>query len=87
MDRPESISRPRLPAPEPGPATAVVRLRANDARHPDLDPNRACPVFLIMRHGQRAELRCLKYLRRLGASVVSLIMGQIDAPSVLSHQV
>ena len=41
----------------------------------------------IMRRGQRAELRCLKYLRRLGASVVSPIMRQIDALSVLSHQV
>ena len=52
---------------------------------------RACvldwPVSLIMRYGQRAELRCLKYLRRLRASVVSLIMRQIDALSVLSHQV
>jgi hypothetical protein len=46
-----------------------------------------CPVSLIMRHGQRAELRCLKYLRRLRASVVSPIMRQIDALSVLSHQV
>jgi hypothetical protein len=46
-----------------------------------------CPVSLIMRHGQCAELRCLKYLRRLKASIVSPIMRQIDAPSVLSHQV
>ncbi len=46
-----------------------------------------CPVLLIMRHGQRAELRCLKYLRRLRASVVSPIMRQIDTLSVLSHQV
>ena len=46
-----------------------------------------CPVLLIMRHGQRAELRCLKYLRRLGTSVVLPIMRQIDALSVLSHQV
>jgi len=40
-----------------------------------------------MRYGQRAELRCLKYLRRPKASVVSLIMRQIDALSVLFHQV
>jgi hypothetical protein len=40
-----------------------------------------------MRYGQRAELQCLKYLRRLGASVVSPIMRQIDVLSVLSHQV
>jgi len=40
-----------------------------------------------MRYRQRAELRCLKYLRRLRASVVSPIMRQIDALSVLSHQV
>ena len=46
-----------------------------------------CPVSLIMRYGQRAELRCLKYLRRLRASVVSRIMRQIDAMSVLSRQV
>ena len=46
-----------------------------------------CPVSLIMRYGQRAELRCLKYLRRLRASVVSAIMRQIDALSVLYHQV
>lgn len=49
--------------------------------------SRCCPVSLIMRHEQRPELRCLKYLRRLGASVVSPIMRQIDALSVLSHQV
>ncbi len=46
-----------------------------------------CPVSLIMRYGQRAELRCLKYLRRLRAPVVSPIVRQIDALSVLSHQV
>jgi hypothetical protein len=46
-----------------------------------------CPVLLIMRYGQRAELRCLRYLRRLRAPVVSPIMRQIDARSMLSHQV
>jgi hypothetical protein len=40
-----------------------------------------------MRYQQRAELRCLKYLRRLRVSVVSPIMRQIDALSVLSRQV
>jgi hypothetical protein len=46
-----------------------------------------CPVSLIMRYAQPAELRCLKYPRRLRASVVSPIMRQIDAPSMLTHQV
>ena len=46
-----------------------------------------CPVSSVMRYGQRAELRCLKYLRRLRASVVSPIMRQIDTLSVLSPQV
>jgi hypothetical protein len=56
----------------------TLPARVNPASRPD------CPVSLIMRHGQRAELRCLTYLRRLGASAVSPVIRQIDAPSVLS---
>jgi hypothetical protein len=70
----------------PGPGDPLAAAgTALTAVHRYLD--RCCPVLLIMRHGQRAELRCLKYLRRLGASVVSPIMRQIDALSGLSHQV
>ena len=40
-----------------------------------------------MRYGQRAELRCHKYLRRLRALAIPPVMRQIDALLVLSHQV
>jgi hypothetical protein len=60
---------------------------ATSARSIATGARRRCPVLLIVRHGQRAELRCVKYLRRLGVSVVLLGMRKIDALSVLSHQV
>jgi hypothetical protein len=37
MDLAESISVPHLPALQPWPASAVVRLHANDVTHPDLE--------------------------------------------------
>ena len=37
---------------------------------------RDCPVSLKMRHERGADLRCLKYVRQPGASIVSLIMRQ-----------
>jgi hypothetical protein len=50
-------------------------------------PTAVCPVSLIVRHGQRAELRCLRYLRRPGRRPASQIARQADAPLVLSVQV
>ena len=35
---------------------------------------RTCPVSLIMRHGERFYLRCLKYVSQYAPSVVSPIM-------------
>jgi hypothetical protein len=89
---PSTDTEPPLPcqiqagSPMRGPRSKTARntsmrtlpARVNPASRPD------CPVPLIMRHGQRAELRCLTYLRRLGASAVSPVIRQIDAPSVLS---
>ena len=82
--------RDRIPPSAQVLGSLSSRFPIDDVMWPKSSPCPAvldCPVSLIMRYGQRAELQCLNYMRRLRASVVSPSMRQIDAPSVLSHQV